>query len=194
MKIKEIVAEAHHSRLTTAPIGKWNVHIDTHLFVTAAARDISTSTTSNIITYAFTMVPEIEKIPRGQGAFFQDTNTLISIYILRSKSYPNEFTVQTILSPEMKISPPLFRRPVPPAYWEDTPEMKAGAELIRQQVKAKGRDAVSQDLENMKPKIDARMKLSQRISDILDEVPPATNRAERRALLKYAQKRLRSGK
>ena len=195
MRASEFVTEtAHHSRMYTAPVGKWNVHIDTHQIVTAAARNIPASVASNIIRYAFTKVPDIETIPRGKGAFFQDTNTLISIYIFRSKNYPNEFTVETILSPEMKISPPYFRAAVPPTGLTDPPGVQAGQEFIRQQVQARGRDAVSQDMELMKPKFDAYLKRQEKIQDMLDAYPHPTNRAERRALVKHLSKRIRTEK
>ena len=181
MRAREFVTEAHHYRMATQQMGPWTVHIDSHAFVTMADRSISPGDVVNMLSFACRSVPEIKTIPRGKGAYFQDTNTMISIYIKRSDSYPNELTLETVLPPEMAPTPPLFRRPVPPHDMRDTPLIKSGQQAMRQKIQSVGRDAVSQDVESMMPAMQASMNQ-----------PPAPdaplNREQRRAWSKYLQK------
>lgn len=181
MRAEEFITEAHHHRMGTQQIGQWTVHVDTHALVSAADRDIATGDMVNIAEFAFKYVPELKTIPRGKGAYFQDTNTLISLYIKRSANYPNEFTIETVLGPDMRPSPPLFRRSVPPTpeWMQDTPKDKAARAAMRRDTRALGRDAVSQDIEGMMPQI-RNYSLKKSMST---EVP--LNREQRRALKKY---------
>jgi hypothetical protein len=190
MKITEIITEAHHHRMGSSQIGQWMVHIDTHAFVTLSSRNVSVGDAMNILNFACKYVPELKTIPRGKGAYFQDTNSLISLYLKRSKDYPMDITLETVLDSSMKPTPPLFRRPVPPTPedMQDTPNMKAGAELMRQQVQAKGRDAVSQDIEGMMPAMNA-YRAGQEHKPDPDYVVEPQNREQRRAFDKYLRKK-----
>lgn len=181
MRATEFTTEAHHYRMATQQIGLWTVHIDSHAFVTIADRDIPLGDVVNILTFACKYVPELSTIPRGKGAYFQDTNTLVSIYIKRSANYPNELTLETVLGPNMKPSAPLFRRPVPPHDMPDNSTIKAGKAAMRRRTQSSGRDAVSQDIEGLMPAIKTN---TNRIAPA--EVP--LNRQQRRALNKYQQK------
>lgn len=183
MRAQEFVTEAHHHRIGSQEIGQWTVHIDSHALVTIADRDIQLGDVVNILTFACKYVPELKTIPRGRGAYFQDTNTLVSVYIRRSEHYPNELTLETVLSPNMKPSAPLFRRPVPPTPqdMQDTPALKAQKAAMRRDTQAQGRDAVSQDIEGMMPDIRAYAARPRSA-----EAP--LNREQRRALNKYLPK------
>ena len=182
MRADEFLNEAHHHRIITRQIGTWTVHIDTHLIATIADRDIVVGDVVNILSFACRYVPELKTIPLGKGAYFQDTNTLVSLYLKRSQHYPNEITLETVLSPTQAPTPPLFRRSVPQHDMPDTPKIKAGKEMMRQYTQTLGRDAVSQDLETLAPKINAK----QYYTAPETEVP--LNREQRRALNKYLRK------
>jgi hypothetical protein len=173
MRAQEFLTEAHHARLATHKAGRYTVHIDSHFLATTAARNIPLRFISRFINYTFIMIPEIETIPRGKGAYVQDTNSLISIYIRRSNSYPLEFTVETVLSPDMKPTPPFFRRSfpfTPNEYKTDPRTIKAQTKMAKD-VEQRGRDAVSRDLEDMPFK------------------PQLINRQQRRALAKQARRK-----
>lgn len=148
MRANEFITEAHHHRVLTHKIGKWTVHFDSHLMATIPARDIPLEFAIYMINYVFWNIPDIDTIPRGKGAYIQDTNSLVSIYIKRSQSYPTEFTVETILAPSMKPTPPLFRRPVPPnpKFSQDNKKQKEKMAKFKKDAEERGRDAVSQDL------------------------------------------------
>ena len=173
MRAADFIIEAHHSRLATHKAGQYTVHIDSHFLVTTAARNIPLKFISRFINYTFIMIPEIETIPRGQGAYVQDTNSLISIYIRRSKSYPLEFTVETVLSPGMKPTPPFFRRSFPfsPDEHKTDPRTAKAQAKMAKDIEQRGRDAVSQDLEDMPIK------------------PHLMNRQQRRALAKQRRRK-----
>ena len=180
MKITEVISEAHHGRLTTEKIGKWTVHLDSHAIATLPVRHVDMRDFVNILNYAFKYIPELDTIPRGKGAYFQDTNTLVSIYIRRSSSYPNEFTVETVLSPDMRPTPPLFRRPIPSHDLVAIPGIKDTEEVIRKDAAARGRDAIAQDLET------ASTQKSQP-NDPMDNFEPV-NRQQRRAFDRWKRK------
>ena len=133
MRAQEFITEAHHHRIASQELGQWTVHIDSHALVTIADRDIQLGDVINILTFACKYVPELKTIPRGKGAYFQDTNSLVSIYIRRSEHYPNELTLETVLGPKMAPSPPLFRRSVPPTPrdLQDTPSLRASKAAMR---------------------------------------------------------------
>jgi len=187
MLVNEIITEAHHSRLATQKIGPWTVHFDSHLMATIPARQISLPDITNIITYAcITCAADLKTIPRGAGAFFQDTNTLISIYIRRNQHYPDQLTIETVLSPEMTPKPPLFRRPVPPHNMKINKNDEKRMAYYHQQVQLRGRDAVSQDLENAK----FGQKKPELMSPVeLDKLRQQMNREQRRELDRYLRKK-----
>ena len=183
MRAREFTTEAHHYRMTTQRMGYWKVHLDSHAVVTIADREIDSGSVMNILEFACRNVPELKTIPLGKGAYFQDTNTLISLYLKRSDHYPDEITLETVLSSDMRPTPPLFRRSVPPTprNMQDTARMKANKQAMKQKTQALGRDVVSQDIESMMPDLKAAMNQ-----------PPAPdaplNREQRRAWNKYLQK------
>lgn len=145
MKSYEFLKEAHHSIVATSKIGPWNVQIDSHAMVTLPERDISVATFSNIITHMCFMPNLLDSIPIGRGAYFQDTNSLVSLYLTRVGG--DTIRVETALSPDMKPKPPLFRRPVPVSTIKSSKKDKEAAKLIRAKTLSHGRDAVSQDFE-----------------------------------------------
>lgn len=183
MRANEFVTEAHHYRMITQKMGPWTVHIDSHAFVTVADRGIGLADVVNILSFACFNVPELKTIPRGKGAYFQDTNTLISLYIKRSDHYPNELTLETVLSPDMRPTPPLFRRSVPAHTIQEPANVTAGQANMQKRIQAVGRDAVSQDVESMMPAVNAKINQPQAA-----EPPAALNREQRRAWAKYLQK------
>jgi hypothetical protein len=149
MKISEIITEAHHSILTTINIEPWRVQIDTHAFANMAARGISLRNFTSIVSYACTFPDILDTIPIGKGAFFQDINTMISVYLHRLSE--NEIRVETVLSPDMKPKPPMFRRPVPIDNRKDDPKIQRKQAFIAQKVQQQGVDAVSQKLSTIGP-------------------------------------------
>jgi len=166
MRIKEILTEAHHSIILTMPIGPWKVQIDSHAYATLPARNIPLENFTNMISYMCYLPDVLPTIPVGRGAYFQDTNTAISIYVTRVAD--NVVRVETVLDRTMKPKQPLFRRPVP------APDMKnlkpVDYSAIKADVQARGRDAVSQDLEKT-----------------LQPITPV-NRAERRKFAKVMRR------
>lgn len=190
MRASEFITEAHHSRMLTWKLGTWTVHIDSHAFVSLPERDIALHDFVNILTFACKYVPELKDIPRGKGAYFQDTNTLVSLYLRRSQHYPSEITVETALGPNMKPKPPLFRRSVPPPDYQDTDDMKRTAVSMRDRTMTHGRDKVSQDIEDLIPTIEKHLAAHEYTPDMPSPSPsmPALNRADRRTLQKYLRK------
>jgi hypothetical protein len=147
MKVHEILNEAHHSILTTFPAGPWKVEIDSHAVVSRAERNIPLHIFTAIITYMCSLPDVLPTIPVGRGAYFQDTNTRISIYVTRTAD--KTVRVETVLSPAMRPKAPLFRRPVP--AWQPKGHKPDDLAPMQADIKARGRDAVSQDLEQLKP-------------------------------------------
>ena len=190
MKIKEVIAEAHHSRLVSSKIGEWTVHVDSHLIASAAARRIPLEDVGNMVTYACLAVPELKTIPRGKGAYFQDTNTNLSIYIRRNQHYPDQITIETVLSPEMTPTPPLFRRAVPAHNLKVNKRNQTNLDYYHRQAQERGRDAVSQDLET------AMLSRGKKPEDMspeeLDILRRPMNREQRRSLDKYLRKKNRT--
>ena len=178
MRARAFTTEAHHYRMITGSMGPWTVHIDSHAFVTVADRGIKLADVVNILTFACLRVPELKTIPLGKGAYFQDTNTLISLYLKRSDHYPNEITLETVLSPDMRPTPPLFRRAVLSHNIKEPKHVTSGQQAMRQKIQSVGRDAVSQDVESMMPAFNAKT----------NALGIPQNREERRALDKYLQK------
>lgn len=145
---KEFINEAHHSIMKTLTIGKWKVLIDSHAFVSMAARGISPLDLSNIVTYACIFPDIVGTIPIGKGAYFQDVNTMISVYLHRLSE--TEIRVETVLSPDMNPKPPMFRRPVPINKMALDPKIKQGQELMAKKIQQhgpEGRDIVSKEIE-----------------------------------------------
>jgi hypothetical protein len=165
MKISEIILEAHHSILATTKIGPWNVQFDSHAFASIANRGIPPEDYTNIASYMCFLPDVFPTVPVGRGAYFQDTNTRISIYATRVTK--DTIRIETVLGPDMQPKPPLFRRPVPPS----TVKHKNPLDLsqLRARTQVLGRDAVSQELEKIKPLM-------------------PVNRAERRKFSKFAKK------
>jgi hypothetical protein len=147
MKVHEIINEAHHSILASFPAGPWKVEIDSHAMVSQVDRNIPLHIFTAIITYMCSLPDVLPTIPVGRGAYFQDTNTRISIYVTRTAD--KTIRVETVLSPAMMPKSPLFRRPVP--AWQPKGRQPDDLAPMQADIKARGRDAVSQDLEQLKP-------------------------------------------
>ena len=147
MKVHEIINEAHHSILASFPAGPWKVEIDSHAMVSQVDRNIPLHIFTAIITYMCSLPDVLPTIPVGRGAYFQDTNTRISIYVTRTAD--KTIRVETVLSPAMMPKAPLFRRPVP--AWQPKSRQPDDLAPMQADIKARGRDAVSQDLEQLKP-------------------------------------------
>jgi hypothetical protein len=163
MRAKEITQKpkAHHSILMTLPCGAWKAQLDSHAYVTIPYRGIPLEKFVNIINHMCAYPDVLPTIPIGRGAYFQDTNSKISVYVTRIST--DTIRIETVLDPSMRPKPPLFRRPVP--AWQPTGKRldPAVAKSLQAQTQAQGRDAASQQAELMKPLI-------------------PVNRAERRAL------------
>jgi hypothetical protein len=147
MKINEILTEAHHSIMASFPAGAWKVEIDSHAMVSQVDRNIPLHKFTSIITYMCSLPDVLPTIPVGRGAYFQDTNTRISVYVTRTAD--KTVRVETVLSPDMKPKAPLFRRPVPD--WQPKGYKPDNLTPMQADIKARGRDAVSQDLEQLRP-------------------------------------------
>ena len=167
MRATEFVTEAHHSILKVMQMGQWRVHIDSHAMVSAAARGVDAADFSNIISYATHIPNTLSTIPVGKGAYFQDVNTMISVYIHRLGQ--DELRVETVLGPDMSPKPPMFRRPVPAHNLKVEPSLKQAQAAMRKQTQQHGRDYVSQKLADVKPIINM-------------------NRADRRAFKRMTKK------
>lgn len=149
MRIKEILTEAHHSIVKTLQIGPWQVQVDSHFLVSLAHKGVDIKTATSIVTYSALQPDIYQTVPVGKGVFYQDVNTMVSIYVHRVNQ--NTIRVETVLPPSEIPKPPMFRRPVPP---NETPRMRAvdrNIEFMRKQTQLRGRDAVSQDLEKTIP-------------------------------------------
>ena len=148
MRASEFIVEAHHSIIKTMPIGPWKVQIDSHAFVSMAARGVSPLDFSNIVTYACLYPDIVDTIPIGKGAFFQDVNTMVSVYLHRIGE--NEIRIETVLGPDMKPKPPMFRRPVPVNTMKLDPRTKQGQDALAKRIQQhgpEGRDVVSKEIE-----------------------------------------------
>lgn len=148
MRASEFITEAHHSILKTITIGAWKVQIDSHAFVSMTARGVSPLDFSNIVTYACIYPDIVDTIPIGKGAYFQDVNTMISVYLHRLGE--REIRVETVLGPDMKPKPPMFRRPVPINKMALDPKIKQGQEWMAKRINQQGpegRDNVSKEIE-----------------------------------------------
>lgn len=168
MRIKEIISEAHHSIVKSLQMGPWMVHIDSHALVSAPVRDVSLSVLTALIRYAAYTPNMYDTVPVGRGAYLQDLNTRASIYVKRVSQ--DELRIETVLGPDMRPSEPLFRRPIPAANVRIDPRDARRQALVKQQALERGRDAVSQDMEQFK-----------------DLAPQ--NRHQRRALDKFMRQR-----
>ena len=150
MRANEFITEAHHSILKTMTIGQWRVLIDSHAVVSMAARNVSPITFSNIITYACIYPDVAATIPIGKGAYVQDTNTLVSVYLHRLSE--NEIRVETVLGPDMKPKPPLFRRSVPNTNnVKLDPKFLNGQNKLAQDIQQYGRDDISKRISAVAP-------------------------------------------
>ena len=149
MRASEFITEAHHSIMKTMTIGSWRVLIDSHAVVSMTARNVSPITFSNIITYACIYPDVAATIPIGKGAYVQDTNTLVSVYLYRLSE--NEIRVETVLGPDMKPKSPMFRRPIPSTTRKTSPIMQQNLDYMARQAQQYGRDAVSQKLATIAP-------------------------------------------
>jgi hypothetical protein len=151
MKIQEILTEAHHGVLMTLPFGPWQVQIDSHAYATIPHRGIPLESFVGIVSYMCSLPDVLPTIPVGKGAYFQDTNTAISIYVTRVAD--DTVRVETVLDRTMKPKQPLFRRPVP--HWSPNPAKKRVTDktmqAIQKTTQQRGRDAVAQDAELIQP-------------------------------------------
>lgn len=168
MRASEFITEAHHSILKTMTIGSWRVLIDSHAVVSMAARKVSPIDFSNIITYACIYPDIAATIPLGKGAYVQDINTMISVYLHRLSD--NEIRVETVLGPDMKPKPPLFRRSVPNINKKVDAKFQQGQDKMAQDIQQHGRDAISQKISTLAPVL-------------------SMNRADRRAFDRYTKRK-----
>lgn len=145
MKITEIINEAHHSIAGTFKIGPWTIYFDSHALVSVAHKEVSLADFTNIVSYSCTLPDVYPTIPIGKGAYFQDVNTMISIYVTRLSRF--ELRVETVLPKTQIPKPPMFRRPVPPASFKDNKRVGATLASLKADSLVRGRDAVSQDME-----------------------------------------------
>ena len=165
MRANEFISEAHHSILNTVTRGPWSVQIDTHAVASMASRGVSPSDFSDIVNYACKAPDTLNTIPIGKGVYFQNINNMVSVYILRLSE--NEIRVETVLGPDMKPKPPMFRRPIPSTTRKPSPRMQQNLDYMARQAQELGRDAVSQKLATI----------------------PNLNRADRRALSRASKRK-----
>lgn len=150
MRANEFITEAHHSILYTMSLGPWRVLVDSHAVVSMVARNVSLIDFSNIITYACVYPDVAATIPLGKGAYVQDINTMVSIYLHRLSE--NEIRVETVLGPDMKPKPPLFRRSVPnTGNKKIQPKFQQMQAKLAQDIQLHGRDAISQKISAVAP-------------------------------------------
>jgi hypothetical protein len=152
MKVSDIITEAHHSIMATRTIGQWTVQIDSHAFVSAIDRNVPMEVFSSMISYMCFLPDVLPTIPVGRGAYFQDTNTKISLYVTRIAN--NTIRIDTVLAPTMKPKAPLFRREIPAMKLKPSQKPMDTSQL-RSKTKTLGRDAVSQDIEQLTPLLPA---------------------------------------
>jgi hypothetical protein len=145
MKITEIISEAHHSIISKTKIGPWTVHLDSHAMVSVAHKGVPLEDFSNIVTYSCLSPDVYQRVPIGKGVFFQDVNTMISIYVTRLSE--TDLRVETVLPKSEIPKPPMFRRPVPFHGMKRPKEVNSALNAIRADSLDRGRDAVSQDME-----------------------------------------------
>jgi hypothetical protein len=149
VRANEFISEAHHSILNTVTRGPWSVQIDTHAVASMASRGVSPSDFSDIVNYACKAPDTLNTIPIGKGAYFQNINNMVSVYILRLSE--NEIRVETVLGPDMKPKSPMFRRPIPSTTRKTSPIMQQNLDYMARQAQQYGRDAVSQKLATIAP-------------------------------------------
>ena len=150
MRASEFITEAHHSILKTMTIGSWRVLIDSHAVVSMTARNVSPITFSNIITYSCIYPDVAATIPIGKGAYVQDTNSVVSVYLHRLSE--NEIRLETELGPDMKPKPPLFRRSVPNTNnVKLDPKFLNGQSKLAQDIQQYGRDDISKRISAVAP-------------------------------------------
>ena len=178
MKITEIISEAHHSIVTSAKVGPWIVHMDSHALVSVAHKGVPLADFSNIVNYSCLLPDVYQKVPIGKGVFFQDVNTMISIYVKRLSE--TELVVETVLPKSEIPKPPMFRRPVPPHKIKHSKEVNQTLDAMRAASLDQGRDAISQDME--KAVRDRNAALSQEMDKFtaIKQVMPQLNRQQRR--------------
>ena len=168
MKITEIISEAHHSIVHRMKIGQWTIHIDSHALVSAPHKNVSIEDFTNIVIYS-SMLPDVyQTIPIGKGVFFQDVNTMISIYVKRISE--NDLRVETVLPKSEIPKPPMFRRPVPANKIKRSKKQGEIYNTARTDSLKRGRDEISQDIEKIaslpplnrqqKRELDKRMRRS----------------------------------
>jgi hypothetical protein len=174
MKINEIISEAHHSIYQSIGIGHWIVDIDTHFIVTLTDRSdvLNPKEVFNIITHAC-LSEELQKIPRGTGAFVQDVVSKISVYLYRYKNKPNRLRLETVLTPDMIPKDPIIHIYVIPDDYTISARDVKRMDRARSTVRSMGRDAISQDLEQDKNIMHTMSQMS---------------RNERRAFKKFLQR------
>jgi hypothetical protein len=157
MKVREIINEAHHSIIATMEIGDWILDIDSHYIATIADRSnkVNAKEVTSIISFACLYSEELKKLPRGTGAFVQDTVSNISIFLHRYKNQPNRLRLETVLTPDMTPKDRIIRITVPSTNTKMSRKDIKNIERVRMDTQLRGRDSVSQDYENNKDVIDA---------------------------------------
>jgi hypothetical protein len=74
---------------------------------------------------------------------------MVSVYLHRLSE--NEIRVETVLGPDMKPKPPLFRRLVPNTNIKVDAKIQQGQAKMAQDIQQQGRDAVSQKISALAP-------------------------------------------
>lgn len=183
MKITEIISEAHHSIVSSARVGQWIAHMDSHALVSVAHKGVPLEDFSNIVNYSLRLPDVYQKVPIGKGVFFQDVNTMISIYVKRLSE--TELVIETVLPKSEIPKPPMFRRPVPPHKLKRPKEVDRTLNTMRAASLDQGRDAVSRDMEKFVQ--DRNAALSQDIEKAAAFVQQL-NRQQRRELEKQMRR------
>lgn len=148
MRASDFITEAHHYILSTHQMGEWEVQISSHATVSIPDRSRDTDILS-IANYVCTHPSGLESIRRGAGACFYDTNSRVAIWLDRSPSRPRVLTLATVFKPGFHLPKPVFEITVPDTRMPDDPKLKQVIDFMDKEVKNRGRDAVSQDLESI---------------------------------------------
>jgi len=152
MRASEFITEAHHFIIDQWKSGEWTVKLSSHAVVSLPERGQKTDIYT-IVDFICKQTTGPKNIQKGKGACFYDTTSKNALWISRSKAYPWEITVETLFGPEMKLPQPLFYVDVPNSIRQDNdpmdPHINKILDLIGNQVKDRGRDAVSAELETI---------------------------------------------
>lgn len=146
MRAFEFITEAHHHIYKVVQVGPWAVHFDSHAEASRIDRQVSQHDVNNILIHACNQPETLSTIPQGRGAYYQDVNTRVSLYLHRLG--PDSIRFETVLDASLTPNPPMFRRAVPPHGQKPSVKSRNMDAALRDYTQKKGRDALSQAMQN----------------------------------------------